>query len=91
VRGRGFFIGIELVADRERRTPFDPALGVAGRIGEAARGLGMLCYPVAGIVDGIRGDGILLAPPYNATAAELEELVALTGRAVRAALAGLPR
>ncbi|MBS0395591.1 MAG: aspartate aminotransferase family protein [Proteobacteria bacterium] len=91
IRGRGFFIGIELVADRERRTPFAPALGLAGRVGQAALAAGMLCYPVSGIVDGVAGDAILLAPPYNASAAELEELVALTGRAVRAALASLPR
>ena len=31
VRGRGLLLGIELVADRARRTAFDRSLGVADR------------------------------------------------------------
>ena len=90
VRGRGFFIGVELVADRDSRTPFDPGLQLCARVGRAAAAEGLLIYPVGGNVDGIRGDALILAPPFNATAAELEELVTLFGRAVRTALAGLP-
>ncbi len=90
VRGRGFFAGVELVADRPSKRPFAPELGVAGRVGRAALAEGLLCYPLAGNVDGVAGDVILLAPPYNASAAELEELVALLGRAVRGALETLP-
>jgi adenosylmethionine-8-amino-7-oxononanoate aminotransferase len=90
IRGRGFFVCIELVAERDTKRPFAPELGVAGRIGRAALAEGLLCYPVSGNVDGVRGDAILLAPPFNASAAELEELVALLGRAVRGALATLP-
>ena len=90
VRGRGFFVGIEFVADRQTREPFAPELGVAGRIGRAALEAGLLCYPVCGNVDGVRGDAILLAPPFNATAAELEEIVGLLGGAVRRALGTLP-
>jgi len=91
IRGRGFFIGVEFVADRATREPFAPALGLAGRVGRAAVEAGLMCYPLSGNVDGVRGDAILLAPPYNATAAELGEIVALTGLAIRTALAALPR
>jgi len=90
VRGRGFFVGIEFVAERATRRPFAPELGFAGRVGRAGVELGLLCYPVSGIVDGVEGDAILLAPPYNATAQELAEIVALTSRAIRRALAGRP-
>jgi hypothetical protein len=90
IRGRGFFVGIEFVADRATKRPFPAALGVAGRVGRAATDAGLLLYPVAGIVDGTDGDAILLAPPYNATDAELDEIVTRTGRAVRGALAALP-
>jgi adenosylmethionine-8-amino-7-oxononanoate aminotransferase len=91
VRGRGFFAGVEFVADRATKRPFAPELGVAGRVGRAALELGLLCYPISGNVDGVRGDAVLLAPPFNASAAELEELVGLLGRAVRSALGTLPR
>lgn len=90
VRGRGFFIGVELVADRETRAPYPAELAVSTRIGRAAAELGMLCYPIGGNVDGDRGDAILLAPPFNASAGELEELVALTGTSIRAVLEALP-
>jgi adenosylmethionine-8-amino-7-oxononanoate aminotransferase len=90
IRGRGFFVGIELVADRDMKTPFPADLRLSARMGEAAMALGLLCYPVSGNVDGIEGDAILLAPPYNATPAELEEIVVLLGRAVRRTLDGLP-
>ena len=89
VRGRGFFVGIEFVADRETREPFDPALGFSGRVGRAASALGLLLYPLGGNVDGTRGDALILAPPYNAPAGILDEIVALTGRAIRTALADL--
>ena len=91
VRGRGFFIGIELVADRATREPFDPSLQLCARVGRAAAAEGLLIYPVGGNVDGVKGDAVILAPPFNATADELGEIVALLGRAIRAALGGLPR
>lgn len=89
VRGRGFFIGIELVKDRATREPHDASLALAARIGRAASELGLLFYPVGGNVDGTRGDALILAPPYNAPDAILEEIVALTGRAIRRAVASL--
>ena len=89
VRGRGFFVGIEFVANRETREPFTPTLGVSARVGRAASALGLLLYPVGGNVDGSRGDALILSPPYNAPGEILEEIVALTGRAIRTALAGL--
>ena len=88
VRGRGFFVGVEFVRDRATREPFDPALGISGRVGSAASALGLLLYPIGGNVDGTRGDALILAPPYNAPPAILDEIVALTGRAIRNALVG---
>jgi adenosylmethionine-8-amino-7-oxononanoate aminotransferase len=36
---------------------------------------GLICYPVGGNVDGTRGDIVILAPPYNASEAELDEII----------------
>jgi adenosylmethionine-8-amino-7-oxononanoate aminotransferase len=48
----------------------------------------LICYPCAGNVAGTAGDTIILAPPYNSSDGELEELVTKTVRAVGAALSG---
>jgi adenosylmethionine-8-amino-7-oxononanoate aminotransferase len=91
IRGRGFFVGVELVADRASKTPFEPALHVATRIGQAAAANGLLCYPSSGNIDGVNGDTVILAPPYITSDAELDEIAGRFGESVRQALAGLPR
>jgi adenosylmethionine-8-amino-7-oxononanoate aminotransferase len=75
IRGRGFFVGIELVADRETKEPFDPALQLYAKVRDQALENGLICYPAGGNVDGVRGDQVILAPPYIATRAELDEIV----------------
>lgn len=75
IRGRGLFRGIELVADREAKTPFDPADRIAARIKAAAFEAGLICYPMSGTIDGRLGDHVLLAPPFIMTDDQVGELV----------------
>ncbi|WP_170403383.1 aspartate aminotransferase family protein [Ruegeria arenilitoris] len=75
IRGRGLFRGIELVADRDTREPFDTARGVAAKIKKAAVEAGLICYPMSGTRDGRRGDHVLLAPPFIIEEPQLDELV----------------
>jgi adenosylmethionine-8-amino-7-oxononanoate aminotransferase len=75
IRGRGFFIGVELVADQESKEPYDCGLQLFARIRDRAFLNGLICYPSGGNVDGVKGDQIILAPPYNATREELGEIV----------------
>ncbi|WP_299078756.1 aspartate aminotransferase family protein [uncultured Ruegeria sp.] len=82
IRGRGLFRGIELVADREAKTPFDPGLGIAGKIKKAAMAEGLICYPMSGTRDGRNGDHILLAPPFIIADQQVEELVEKLARAL---------
>jgi adenosylmethionine-8-amino-7-oxononanoate aminotransferase len=91
IRGRGLFRAIELVEDRAGRTPFDPALRLHARIKTEAFARGLACYPGGGTVDGVRGDHVLLAPPYIVAPEEIDLIVERLGEAVDAALAGLPR
>ncbi|WP_271946848.1 aspartate aminotransferase family protein [Ruegeria faecimaris] len=86
IRGRGLFRGIELVSDRAGKTPFDPALGLAGKIKKAALNAGLICYPMSGTRDGRSGDHILLAPPFIIEDAQIEELVDKLGVALKAAI-----
>lgn len=73
IRGRGLFIGIELVADRGTKAPASPRL--AGWIKDKAMDNGLVCYPGSGCADGYQGAHILLAPPFIYTAAHVDELV----------------
>jgi adenosylmethionine-8-amino-7-oxononanoate aminotransferase len=89
VRGRGYLIGVEFVRDRGSREPFPAALGVSHRVARQAFHGGLICYPCAGNVGDCLGDTMIIAPPYNATDGELEELVEKFTAAVGGALGDL--
>jgi adenosylmethionine-8-amino-7-oxononanoate aminotransferase len=89
IRGRGLFRGIELVADRTTKATFDPALKLHARVKAAALARGLGCYPAGGTVDGVRGDHILLAPPYIITPDEIALAVDRLGDAIDDALSGI--
>ncbi len=75
IRGRGLFRGIELVADRETKAPFDPHLGIAAKFKKAAFANGLICYPMSGTIDGQNGDHVLIAPPFIIDESQIGELV----------------
>jgi adenosylmethionine-8-amino-7-oxononanoate aminotransferase len=85
IRGRGLFWGIELVADRASQQWVDPAQKLHVQIKRAAMAEGLLVYPMGGTVDGRCGDHVLLAPPFIASEAELEQIVQRLQRAVHRA------
>jgi adenosylmethionine-8-amino-7-oxononanoate aminotransferase len=87
IRGRGLFRGIELVADRESKAPFDPARKLHARIKAEAMGLGLISYPMGGTIDGVRGDHVLLAPPFIISDAEIGELTDKIATAIDRAIA----
>ncbi len=82
VRGRGYFIGIELVRDRASKEPFPAARGLSHAIARRAFENGLICYPCAGNVGDGRGDTIVVAPPFNASDAELSELIDTLAKSV---------
>ncbi len=86
IRGRGLFRGIEFVEDRETKAPFDPARGIAAKIKKAAFEAGLICYPMAGTIDGRSGDHVLLAPPFIIEDGQIDELVDKLDGAILAAI-----
>ena len=86
IRGRGFFIGVELVSDRRTKQPFPADRRLNLEIGRHTFENGQICYPCAGNVGGGLGDTIIIAPPYNATDTEPEDLVTKFSLAVAGAL-----
>ncbi len=89
IRGRGFFQGVELVEDRETKEPFAPEHKMYFRIMKASVEAGLICYPTGGNVDGVKGDQIIIAPAYNATRDELDEIVSLLVPAIDRAVASV--
>ena len=87
IRGRGFFQGLEIVEDRGTKEPFDPATRMFERVMKAGFRNGLIVYPTGGNIDGTRGDQIIVAPPYNATRAEIDEIADLLRRSVDEATA----
>ena len=86
IRGRGLFQAIELVEDRDTKIPFDQARKVHARIKTEAMKRGLMVYPMGGTIDGVRGDHVLLAPPFIATEADLSDITGRLSEAVVAAL-----
>ncbi len=83
IRGRGLFRGIEFVADRDSKAPFEPALGMHKVIKRACVEAGLICYPMGGTIDGEQGDHVLLAPPFIMDSDDVDELVARLGQALK--------
>lgn len=86
IRGRGLFRGVELVADRETKAPFDPSRKVHAKVKRAALDLGLMCYPMPGTIDGQHGDHVLLAPPYIISPDEIDMLADRLAGAIRVAI-----
>ncbi len=82
IRGRGLFWSIELVAERDGKTPFDVSRNIAGKVQRAAMQAGMICYPSQGCADGTAGDHVLLAPAFTSTPQEIDQIVQMLGDAV---------
>jgi len=83
IRGLGLLLGVEFVKNKSTREPFPKADNIAERVRQAAVGEGVLIYPTQGCFDGLRGDHLLLAPPFTISAEES----ALVARALQSALA----
>ncbi len=89
IRGRGLFWALEFVRDRTSKQVFDPALKLNERVKQAAVRSGVAIYPMGGTIDGRQGDHVIVAPPYIATASEIDEIVERLGAGVDEALRDL--
>jgi adenosylmethionine-8-amino-7-oxononanoate aminotransferase len=91
IRGRGLFMGVELVQDRATKQPFEPSVRLHAKIKAEAMQRGLLCYPMGGTIDGNRGDHVLLAPPFIATRADLDTIVERLAAAIDSSTSALKR
>ena len=88
IRGRGLFLGVELVADKLTKTPLASSTEANKKVKNIAMQHGLMCYPMAGTIDGKQGHHILIAPPFIINDEQLDELVTkLTSALIEAAKA----
>lgn len=74
VRGKGLMAAVEMVADKETRSPFDPARKAGMLVGKAAESQGLVVRPL--------GDTICIAPPLIVTEDEIDMIVRTLGIAL---------
>ncbi|ATL68180.1 aspartate aminotransferase family protein [Nocardia terpenica] len=84
IRGRGLFVGVEFVEDRQTHAPARGGKELVARLKHEGLHRGLLLYPGYGTVDGVLGNHMLFAPPFIATEAEIDEMVSRFGEVVDA-------
>jgi len=82
IRGKGMLMGIELVKNQETRESFDPSTMAAVRVHRIAKEKGCMIYPTAGVIQGVRGDQFLVAPPYIITEEEIDTALDIVDEAL---------
>lgn len=75
VRQRGFMVGIELVADQEKKSDFPAAEKVGHRVTLAARKRGLIIRPL--------GNVIVLMPPLSISEIEIDRLCDIAYAAIK--------
>lgn len=76
VRGRGLYAGIEFVANRQTREPFDPNLKFTARLASLMLDMGVVISPgVPGANFGRNGDHIQLSPPFTISEGEIDQII----------------
>ena len=78
IRGKGLMCAVELVADRESKTPFPPGRGIGASVLRETLD--------RGLVSRVKGDTYVLAPPIVITSQQIERIVAILADAIRAVL-----
>ena len=91
IRGRGLFIGIELVKSRADKTPYPASIPLHHLVKQTAMDNALMIYPECGTADGDNGHHILLAPAFIYEAAHVDELVDKLAASLDDAMEKIPR
>lgn len=86
IRGRGLFVGVELVQDKASKQVLDPGLKTHAKLKRQAFENGLMIYPMGGTIDGVHGDHVLLAPPFICTPEDISRIVQLLVQTIDAVL-----
>jgi len=91
VRGKGLFVGIELVSDRDTKKPFPPEWRVGEKVVTEALNSGLIILGgVAGLLDGEAGDHFEILPPYVVEDNHLDFIITTLQHCLSKVMAKLP-
>ncbi|MBM4331773.1 MAG: aspartate aminotransferase family protein [Deltaproteobacteria bacterium] len=75
VRGKGLMTAIEFVRDRKTKEPFPRSDKFAEKAIDLAFQNGLVLYPGTGFVDGVKGDMVMVGPPFIIEEKQIDELI----------------
>ena len=87
IRGRGLFIGAEIVKNKETKEPFDNTLKINAKIKSEAMKQGLMCYPMGGTINGKLGDHVMFAPAFITKEKHIDEIISKFSKAVEVVFA----
>lgn len=73
VRGKGLFMGIELVKDASTKEPFPADAHASHKLFDLCFANQLIVYPGSGSINGVRGDHFLVCPPFTSTKEAIAE------------------
>jgi adenosylmethionine-8-amino-7-oxononanoate aminotransferase len=82
IRGKGMLLGVELVQNQVTKQPFNPLFIAGSRVHKFAMEKGCMVFPTSGFDQGIRGDAIMMAPPFIITENEIDTALDMVDAAI---------
>lgn len=75
IRGRGLFAGVELVRDKASLAPYEIDAQFGQKVLNICKAKGVSFYTGGGMAEGLKGDHIMIAPPFVITEEEIDTCV----------------
>jgi len=82
VRGKGLMTAVEFVKNKKTKEPFPRNIHLAEKILQTAQKKGLILYFCIGFVDGVNGDAVMVAPPFNVTKKEIDEIIKIFAESI---------
>jgi len=86
VRGKGLMLGFEIVKDKDTKETFPASLKMSKKVEREAFKRGLIIYGGTGCDNGAKGDMVLISPPFIITKSQIDEVIILLKKAIKACI-----